>query len=210
MRDYFRLIIILAVISALAGGALALVNSFTEPKIKAYQAQAEANAYRQALPNAEEFSDLPDLLTKVKSNPETSNIEAIKVGLKNGSEVGWVCKVLASGFSSNIVMLVGISNSGELGETVIIDQKETPGLGTKITDPEFISQSAIKKAAPGEDLKVNKDNGKVQAVAGATISSRAVVRGINEVLRFYQNQTLENVQVDKDKNDKAITDVTNQ
>lgn len=189
MRDFWRLVIILAVISAVAGGALALVNSFTEPKIKAYQAQAEANAYRRALPEADSFSELPDLLEKVKNNPATSNITDLKAGLNNGTVVGWVCKVLATGFNGNIVMLVGISKSGALGEVVILEQKETPGLGTKVTDSEFIEQPAIKNATPGEILKVNKDNGKVQAVAGATISSRAVVRGINEVLNFYQSQT---------------------
>ena len=205
MRNSLRLVIILAVISAVAGGALALVNSFTEPKIKAYQALAEANAYRRALPEAESFSDLPDLLAKVKTNPATSNVTDLKVGLNNGTEVGWVCKVLTNGFNGNIVMLVGINKSGALGEAVILEQKETPGLGTKVTDPEFIAQPSIKKVTPGEILKVNKDNGKVQAVAGATISSRAVVRGINQVLSFYQSQTSDGLSED---DLQALTDAT--
>lgn len=197
MRDSLRLIIILAVISAVAGGALALVNSFTEPKIKAYQALAESNAYRQALPEADSFREVTDLLAKVKNNPATSNITDLKAGINNGTEVGWVCKVLATGFNGNIVMLVGINKSGALGEAVILEQKETPGLGTKVTDSEFIKQPAIKNVKFDEILKVNKDNGKVQAVAGATISSRAVVRGINEVLNFYQSQILNGLPEDK-------------
>lgn len=204
MRDSLRLIIILAVISAVAGGALALVNSFTEPKIDAYRAQAEVNAYQQALPEADSFTSLPDLVVTAKSNPATSNIQDIRVGLKNETKVGWVCKVSATGFSGDIVMLIGINNSGELGETVILEQKETPGLGSKITDPEFIGQPAIKNVLPGENLKVNKDNGTVQAVAGATISSRAVVRGINQVILFYLNQSSADKQVDADKYIQAV------
>ena len=189
MRDSLRLIIILGVISAVAGGALALVNSFTEPLIAAYQAKAEASAYQQALPQADSFTSLPELVAEVKNNPATSDIEDIKAGFKNGVQVGWVLKVSTTGFSSDIVMLVGIDKDGKLGEAVILDQKETPGLGTKITEAEFIRQPAIKNAVPGEDLRLNKDNGKVQAVSGATISSRAVVRGINQVFSFYKNQT---------------------
>ena len=206
MRDSLRLIFILALISAVAGGALALVNSFTEPKIQAYQAQAEAVAYQGALSEANSFTSLPELVEKVKSNPATSNIEEIKAGLKNGSRVGWVCKVSVTGFSSKIAMLVGITNAGEIGETIILEQTETPGLGSKITDPEFISQSAIKNALPGEGLRVNKDNGSVQAVAGATISSRAVVQGINQVLQFYQNQSLAGPQDNKDQDIQAVTE----
>ncbi len=208
MRDSLRLIIILAVISAVAGGGLALVNSFTEPKIEAFQAQAEVNAYQQALSEADSFSSLPELIAIAKSDPATSNIEDIRVGLKNGSKVGWVCKVSATGFSSNIMMLIGVHNSGELGETVILDQKETPGLGTKITDPEFIGQSAIKNALPGANLRINKDNGTVQAVAGATISSRAVVRGINQVLQFYQSQSSTGSQVNTDQNIRTVNGAT--
>jgi len=52
-----RLMIVLAIIGAMAAGLLALVDSFTEPKIQAIKIQAESEAYQQALPQAKSFND---------------------------------------------------------------------------------------------------------------------------------------------------------
>lgn len=190
MRDYLRLTIVLAVICAVAGGLLALVNTFTEPKIIAYQAAAEANAYQKVLPAAEEFKSLAAAeIAKLKQNPDTAGIENIKVGIKAGQPVGWICKVASYGYSSDIKLLVGINNDGKLGGVLVLSQNETPGLGTNVAEKEFIEQPEIINAQPHQVLKVKKDGGKVQAVAGATISSRAVLRSINQAFSFYRNYT---------------------
>lgn len=190
MRDYLRLTLVLAVICAVAGGLLALVNTFTEPKIIAYQAAAEAKAYQEVMPAADQFTSLAaDQLAKVKQNPETAGIEDIKVGTKAGQPVGWICKVASYGYSSDLRLLVGIGNDAKLGGVLVLSQNETPGLGTNVTEAEFIGQPAITNAQPQQDLKVKKDGGTVQAVAGATVSSRAVLRGINQAFSFLRSQT---------------------
>jgi electron transport complex protein RnfG len=189
VRSYWRLTIVLAVISAAASGLLVLVNSFTAPKIFAYQAQAEADAYRQVLPQAERYQSLsPAQLAKLRTNPETAGISNVKAGIKAGRPVGWVCKVVSHGYSSDIKLLVGIGQDARLTGVVILEQSETPGLGSEVTGAEFIRQAALKKADPQQDLQVNKDGGTVQAVAGATISSRAVVHGINQAFRFFRSR----------------------
>ncbi|HOP73780.1 MAG TPA: RnfABCDGE type electron transport complex subunit G [Bacillota bacterium] len=190
MRDYLRLMIVLAAIGAVAAGLLALVDSFTEPKIQAFKIQAESAAYQQALPQAKSFKDDEGLLETVKSNPNLSDITGLKVGYDGDQPAGWVCKVSPRGYSSNIEMLVGIKPDGQLAKVVILSQSETPGLGTNIVNPEFIEQPAIYNSK-GQDLKVTKDGGKVDAVTGATISSRAVLRGINQVFGFYRLQVPE-------------------
>ncbi|HYH02830.1 MAG TPA: RnfABCDGE type electron transport complex subunit G, partial [Bacillota bacterium] len=183
------------------------VNTFTEPKIMAYQATAEANAYREVLPAADEFQSLPaNEMVKVKQNPETAGIEDIKVGTKAGQPIGWICKVASYGYSSDIKLLVGIGKDAKLGGILVLSQNETPGLGTNVTEKEFIGQSEITNAQPQQDLKVKKDGGMVQAVAGATISSRAVLRGINQAFIFYRGQT--NGTKAAGKNSDAITDAT--
>ncbi len=190
MRDYLRLMIVLAVIGAVAAGLLSLVDSFTEPKIQAYKIQAESAAYQQALPQAKSFKEDTRLLEAAKSNPDLPDIIAVKVGYDGDRPVGWVCKVSPRGYSSNIEMLVGIEPGGKLAKVIILSQSETPGLGTNIVNPEFIEQPAIYNSK-GQDLKVTKDGGKVDAVTGATISSRAVLRGINQVFGFYRLQVPE-------------------
>jgi electron transport complex protein RnfG len=194
VRSYWRLTIVLAVISAVASGLLVLVNSFTAPKILAYQAQAEADAYRQVLPQAERYQSLPlTQLAKLKTNPETAGISDVKVGIKAGRSVGWVCKVASHGYSSDIKLLVGIGKDARLTGVVILEQSETPGLGTEVTGAGFIRQPALKKADLKQDLQVNKDGGTVQAVAGATISSRAVVRSINQAFHFFRSQATDSL-----------------
>lgn len=188
MRDYLRLMLVLAVISAVAAGLLALVDSFTAPKIEAYKSQSEAGAYQQVLPGVDSFTEESELMEKISAQPDLSDIQTVKSGIKQGKKVGWVCKVASPGFSSNIVMLVGIYSDGELGKVLVLEQKESPGLGTNVTDPDFIEQKAIAQANVNQELKVIKDGGDVQAITGATISSRAVLRGINQVFKFYRWQ----------------------
>lgn len=186
MRDYLRLIIVLAVISALAGGALAVVNTFTEPKIQALKIQTESDAYQQALAVADVFEDDPEAFGQTKTSPELTLIQSVKAGLKDGVVVGWVCKVVTSGYGGNIDMLVGIENDGQMGKVTILGHTETPGLGSHITDDEFIGQAAIDNATAVQTLQVGKDGGTVQAITGATVSSRAVLRGINQVFWLHR------------------------
>lgn len=188
MRDYLRLMLVLAIVSAVAAGALALVDSFTAPKIEAYKAKSEASAYQQVLPEADSFTEDPELMKEISTRPDLSYIQTVKLGTRQGKQVGWVCKVASPGYSSNIVMLVGIGSDGEVGKVLVLEQKESPGLGTNVTDPGFIEQQAIVQANANRELKVAKDGGDVQAITGATISSRAVLRGINQVFKFYRWQ----------------------
>ncbi|HOJ76817.1 MAG TPA: RnfABCDGE type electron transport complex subunit G [Bacillota bacterium] len=185
-KFYLRLMLVLALICGIAGCTLALVNSYTEPIIAKYKAQAEIKAYQKALPEAERFIDDPELIKVVKDNPNYKGIQSLKVGLKNGQRIGLVFKVATSGYSSDIQMLVGINSDGQLYQVLILDQQETPGLGSRITDTEFIGQKAIYNSGT-KKLALTKDGGSVQAVTGATISSRAVVRGINQALAAYQS-----------------------
>jgi electron transport complex protein RnfG len=190
VRDYLRLTVVLMVISAVASGLLALVNSFTEPKILAFQAVAEAKAYREVLPQADNFKSIPaGQLAKVRANAATAGIENVIVGTKTGQLVGWICKAASHGSSSDIKLLVGIGKDAKMGGVMVLEQNETPGLGTEVTGAEFIKQPALKTANPQRDLQVNKDGGQVQAVAGATISSRAVVRDLNQSFSFFRSQT---------------------
>lgn len=187
MRDslYLRLMVVLAVISAVAAGTLALVDSFTKPKIEAFKAQSEASAYQQVLAEADSFTDDPQLMEAISEESRFSFIENIKTGKKDGATVGWVFKVASPGYSSNIEMLVGIKTDGSLGKVMVLAQQESPGLGTNVTDPGFIEQAPIAEAKAGQVLKVTKEGGSVQAITGATISSRAVLSGINQVFDFY-------------------------
>jgi electron transport complex protein RnfG len=76
------------------------------------------------------------------------------------------------GFSGNINLMAGFKPDGTIININVLDQKETPGLGTKMTEPGFKDQFNEKNPSQYA-LKVKKDGGPVDAITAATISSRA-------------------------------------
>lgn len=76
------------------------------------------------------------------------------------------------GFSGNINLMAGFKPDGSIISITVLEQKETPGLGTKMTEPLFKNQFNDKNPSQFS-LKVKKDGGPVDAITAATISSRA-------------------------------------
>ena len=76
------------------------------------------------------------------------------------------------GFSGLVKLMIGFKASGEIQNIEVLEQKETPGLGTKMKDEKFLQQFKDKNPST-YNLKVKKDGGEVDALTGATISTRA-------------------------------------
>jgi len=92
---------------------------------------------------------------------------------KEGKLVGTAIESYTmKGFSGLIRVMVGIAPDGTIFNTSVLEQKETPGLGTKMTEPFFKDQFNGMK--PGsQKLMVKKDGGEVDAITASTITSRA-------------------------------------
>jgi electron transport complex protein RnfG len=91
----------------------------------------------------------------------------------NGEIVGFAVNTYTKkGFSGNISLMTGFKSDGTILNIAVLEQKETPGLGTKMNEPEFKEQFNGKNPAEFV-LKVKKDGGPVDAITAATISSRA-------------------------------------
>ncbi len=90
-----------------------------------------------------------------------------------------------NGFSGNITMMAGFKTDGTIINITVLKHKETPGLGTKMTEPEFKDQFMNKN--PREfSLVVDKDGGPVDAITAATISSRAFCDAIQRAYNTLQ------------------------
>lgn len=101
--------------------------------------------------------------------------------------IGAAIPVSTAGYGGKIKLLVGIDLSGDVVNFQILEQNETPGLGAKITGPDFMRQF---KGKSKKELVLNRDNpkeGRIEAITAATISSRAVVKGIREAVVFFEN-----------------------
>ncbi|HOI92238.1 MAG TPA: RnfABCDGE type electron transport complex subunit G [Candidatus Rifleibacterium sp.] len=182
MKDMLHMGLFLFVIAAVAGVLLAYTESVTAPLILENQRKAEELARREVLPNAEKFNE------SQFADAAASQTYSYSTGLtSNGEVAGVVIKVAPKGYAGPIEMVVGIDKSGKINGYKILTQKETPGLGTKLSEPVFaepFKKLISEKATPV--LLVKKDGGDVDGITAATISSRAFCKGVNEALDLFK------------------------
>jgi electron transport complex protein RnfG len=118
---------------------------------------------------------------KIETNAKLAFNLAVREVLSTGS--GEAIKVALQGYAGSIEMLVGVNSSGEVIGIKILGQKETPGLGVNITKniflKQFIGKTITDKLEPKEDI---------DAITGATISSRAVCQGVKEAIMKVMNK----------------------
>ncbi|HEY8500134.1 MAG TPA: FMN-binding protein, partial [Clostridia bacterium] len=97
---------------------------------------------------------------------------------------GYVVNVAAKGYGGDINMIVGVDNNGAVTGIIIGDNEETPGLGTKALEPDFINQ--FSEVSFNDKLTVVKQNKKsaneIQAISGATVTSRGLTEGVQAAL----------------------------
>jgi electron transport complex protein RnfG len=88
------------------------------------------------------------------------------------------------GFSGLIRIMVGLTPEGVIYSTSVLEQKETPGLGTKMTEPFFKDQFNQKDPAKNK-LQVKKDGGEIDAITASTITSRAFCDAVQRAYDAY-------------------------
>ncbi|OGW52098.1 MAG: hypothetical protein A2Z50_01200 [Nitrospirae bacterium RBG_19FT_COMBO_42_15] len=174
-KDALKMGLVLLVICVIAAGALAQVYSITKVIIDKNEAEAEKKKRRDVLPLAARF--------------EEKEIDGKKYILGYDAEdkqVGSIFKAAPKGYSGPIKITVGVAPDHSVSAVIItkLDQTETPGLGTNIVKPKFLNQFKGKK---GNEIKLKKDSGTIDAITAATISSRAVANGVKAGWEQYIN-----------------------
>ncbi len=162
-----RLAVFLLLLSAFAGILLAATNSMTKESILA-QKTAEINTSLNAvLPQADQFAYL---------TTEASGTMVYQ-GTKAGRGVGCAAIVYPNGYNGPITLAVGINLKNEISGIKVIHLSETPGLGDKVKSAGFLNQFINKGS---KDPLVPKQD--IQAITGATISTRAICSGVRLAL----------------------------
>ena len=166
-----RLAATLLIITAVVAAALAGVNSITAPAIAALTAQKTQEAIQAVLPGGydSEVTDFAD---------ETGLVSKVYAG-----EAGYAFEVTPGGFDNTITMMVGVDQSGNVLGIDIIKHTETAGLGA-VADAETPAGQGFRAQFVGSNgsVSVTKDGGALDAITGATITSRAVCAGVNAAL----------------------------
>lgn len=174
--SFKNMTIALFVITAVAGLAMATVYSVTKEPIAISQKAKINNAIKMVIPEFETISDTVMLPDDGKDSIRIHRL--IKGTEKSGNAIETYTD---KGFSGRFSLMVGFTPDGTISNIEVLEHKETPGLGTKMALPAFKDQFKGLKLAdlPGEQLKVKKDGGTVDAITAATISSRAFCDAVN-------------------------------
>ena len=185
MNSILKLGLNLFVICAVAAGLLAGTNQITAPLIEQRNDQANNEARQTVLPDASEFKELESSKYENKSDVE---VVEVYEGL-NGSEVtGYTIKVLPKGYGGEIELMVGITSDGTISGVNVGNMSETPGLGAKAKEEAFYGQYAGKPATQIEVVKSGAaGETEIQAISGATITSKAVTSGVNAAVEVFDS-----------------------
>lgn len=164
MKKILHLTLFLAIISAVAGGALAAVNDLTEPIIEEQKMAGVNSTLAEFFPNGK-FSE-------ADIQGDVTNIQNIYLAENEGV----IYKVGVAGFkgANSVVFMVAIDNNGNFAGYSVQECNDTEGLGTRVKTEEFY----------GPFVGASIDT-KIDTLSGATVSSSAVVAGIEEVVAYH-------------------------
>lgn len=171
-----NMVLVLTVISVVAGGTLAYVNEVTQEPI------AEINA-----------KNLQDGIKKVIIGSTDGELKVEEPVEADGytiyvTDKGTAVKAVANGFGGPIEVLVGFNEAGNILGYTILSTVETPGLGVK-ADTWFQKggKGDIIGRNPGEkELSVTKDGGEIDAITASTITSRAFLGAVNAAYHAFK------------------------
>lgn len=174
MREGTKMVVVLSLVGGLSGASLAGVYRYVLPLIEKNQRLELKRAIFEVLPQSVEYR-------KIKKKGEV-----IYEGLDKGKNlVGYAIMGKGPGYQGEIKLILGVApDLREIKGIEVIEMVETPGLGARIDSPEF--KERFRGLFPSPEVvlgKRGKRKGEVEALTGATISSRSVVRIVNEALK---------------------------
>lgn len=190
VRDAMRL----TVITLVSGLLLGLVYQITLKPRNAAAAKATNDAYKAVFEDAASFRDYADFdadkataLVKKAGYDNISISACVEADDKSGKSLGYVITVVTKSYGGNATFSMGVTNDGTMNGYKITDISDTPGLGMKSTEPKFMDQFkgisigkyTVTKGTPGDN--------EIQAISGATITSRAITNGVDAGFEYFKS-----------------------
>jgi len=183
---------VLAIICVVVTLALSSTNLLTEGKIKALAIETQNKAMAKLI-EADEYHELP---AKTSYGDITYN-----AAIKDGDTIGCIFVTEANGYGGTISVMTAVDmDCNIIAVEILAAADETPGLGQNVTKPDWYGQFAGLK----DDITVikggsaNAENNEINAVTGATISSKAVTAAVNQALD-YAKEIIVNTEVKGDE-----------
>ena len=182
-----KLTVTLFVTCLIVAAALGGVNAITADKIAEINWQNTVAAMKAVVadPDATTFSDALPLTDEMTAAAGSATLDSVYEAQVDGQGAGYAIKVVTSGSQGKIEMMVGVDAEGAVTGVSIVKNSETSGIGSKVmtnmptaSGTGVLSQFEGKSAADGT-LTVGSN---VDAISGATVSTRGVTNGVNAAL----------------------------
>ncbi len=165
---YVRIIGTLLVITAVVAVLLALVNMVTAPTIAALAEEKKTQAMAEVMEGADGQEPLPI--------PDgAQNVREILLAKQGDTPLGYCVQTSTNGNDGEIQLMVGIDMDGQITKVSILKQGETMHVGKQ---GELVARFSGKSGS----VALSQDGGDISAISGATISSRAITKGVNSAL----------------------------
>lgn len=170
-KDILKPALILFVICLVVTALLAGTNLLTKDKIAEQSALEAEQSRKVVLSDADSFEEA----------------DGYYIGKANNETVGYVFQTEAKGYGGAVKVMTGISADGQITGVVILEHSETPGLGANAEKASFTDQFKQTALEKGITLVKNKapSDGEIEAMTGASITSRAVTNAVNEAITKY-------------------------
>ena len=176
----------LTVISLVVAALLGVVNSITEDKIAAIDAENTRIAMSAVAPEGSEFGDKMEVTDDMVAAAATQSGKILELYpvTNGGAEAGYVMKISASGSQGTIVMMVGVDANKAITGISVVSHSETSGIGTKVVEnkpnsagvpvlDQFVGLSGAGSLVVGSNIT---------AISGATVSTKGITMGANAAL----------------------------
>ncbi len=175
MKTVLHMLATLTVIGVISGGALSFVNGWAVPHIAENQRRDTERAIYLVQPSAKSYESVAG-----------AGCELYRVFDGAQQPIGFAMAYAGNGFQGKIRLMAGVSpDASTVIALEILEQVETPGLGTKVVEDPFRTQFTNLVAQPDvvavKGAEPSAPN-EIQTITGATISSKAVVRIVNDAL----------------------------
>jgi electron transport complex protein RnfG len=183
MREMIKMVVVLTVLCLFSGGLLAAINNKTKERIKLQVLEfVKGPAIRTIFEGAsnDPIADRFDL-------KEGEIVRNFFVGVFEGKPRALAIETFGKGgYGGNVGLMVGIdTEEDKLIGVGVTTHSETPGMGARAeTDPNFVAQ--FNNLSLKEPFKVTQDGGSINALSGATLTSRAVCAAATDASKIYQ------------------------
>lgn len=176
MKETLKLGFVLLIITVVSAGILAGSNNATKDKIAELKLAGSAAALEEVFGSGYEFESLDENETSDLAGEEEIVTEIIEAK-KADSVEGYAIKTSTSGYGGDVIVLTAIGE-GEILGVRVLEHEETKGIGSKATEPEYVE---LFEGHSSEETAT-------EAVTGATVTSTAVLKGVNEALDLYNTE----------------------